>query len=55
VEHPNLAQWNLLADEVYVNLNMLHATMIHWIGRHINTHIITMHNGRQRNGDVKFL
>jgi hypothetical protein len=56
MEHPNLAQGDLLVDEVYVDLNMHRAMVMHWIGYHIyNTHIITLQNDHRKNGDVKFL
>jgi len=41
MEHPNLSQSNLLTDEVNIYLNMIHATMMNWIGSHVdNTNII---------------
>jgi hypothetical protein len=34
--NPNFAKRNLLSNEVYVDLNMLGATMLHWIGQHVD-------------------
>jgi hypothetical protein len=32
MENPNFAKRNLLSKEVYVDLNTLGATMLHWVG-----------------------
>jgi hypothetical protein len=36
VKHTYLAKSDLLSDEVNIQLNMLRATMMNWIGRHVN-------------------
>jgi hypothetical protein len=36
VKHTYLAKGDLLSDEVNIQLNMLRATMMNWIGRHVN-------------------
>jgi hypothetical protein len=36
MEHPDLSQSNLLMDEVNVDLNMLHATMMDRVGGHVD-------------------
>lgn len=49
MEHPNLSQRTLLTDEVDANLNMLHATMMYGVGRHVDsTHIVAVDNRHQR-------
>ena len=60
MEHPNLSQSNLLTDEVniYLNmhLNMLRATMMNWIGSHVDsTNIIAEEDRRRRDGCVELL
>jgi hypothetical protein len=36
VKHTYLAKSDLLSDEVNIQLNMLCATMMNWIDRHVN-------------------
>jgi hypothetical protein len=56
MEHPNLSQSNLLADEVNVDLDVLRATMVDRISDHIDSaNIVTVHNGRKGNGRMELL
>ena len=56
MEHPNLSQSNLLTDEVNIYLNMLRATMMNWIGGHVDsTDIVALDNRRRRDGYVELL
>ena len=56
MEHPNLSQSNLLTDEVNIYLNMLRATMMNWIGGHVDsTNIVAVDDRRQRDGFVELL
>jgi hypothetical protein len=41
---------------VDANINMLHATMMYGVGRHVdNTHIVAVDNRHQRDRDAKLL
>jgi hypothetical protein len=56
MEHPNLSQSNLLTDEVNIYLNMLRATMMNWIGDHVDsTNIVAVDDRRRRDGCVELL
>ena len=56
MEHPNLSQSNLLTDEVNIYLNMLRATMMNWIGSHVDsTNIIAEDDRRRRDGCMELL
>jgi hypothetical protein len=37
MENMNLAQCNLLPNEMYINLNMLGPPMLYWIAGHVNS------------------
>lgn len=53
---PNLVESGLLADEVNVYLDMLSASVMNWIRRHlVNTHIVTINDSRTGNQDVELL
>ena len=56
MEHPNLSQSNLVADEVNVDLDVLRATMVDKISGHIdNANIVIVNDGRRGNGRVELL
>jgi len=56
MEHPNLSQSNLLPNEMNIYLNMLRATMMNWIGGHVDsTNIIAEDDRRRRDGCVELL
>jgi hypothetical protein len=56
MEHPNLSQSNLLTDEVNIYLNMLRATMMNWIGGHVDsTNIVAVDDRRRSDGCVELL
>jgi hypothetical protein len=56
MEDPNLSQSHLLTDEVDVDLDVLRAAMMNWVGCHVDsTNIVSKNNSRRRNRDVKFL
>ena len=47
MEHPDLSQRNLVTDEVNVNLNMLRAAMMNWVGGHVDrTDVVAVYNRR---------
>jgi len=50
-KNTNFSQGDLLADEVDVNLNMLHLSMMNRIGCHIDSTNIFTINKCQRNGN----
>jgi hypothetical protein len=37
MENTNLAQCNLLPNEMYINLNVLSPPMLYWIAGHVNS------------------
>ena len=54
MEDMDLPQSN--ADEVNVNLDVLRATMMNWIGCHVDcTNVVAIDNSHQRNRDMKLL
>ena len=56
MEHPNLSQGNLVADEVNVNLDVLRATMEDMISSHIDSpNIVAVHDGRRSNRCMELL
>jgi len=56
MEHLNLSQSNLLTDKVNIYLNMLRATMMNWIGGHVDsTDIVSVDDRRRRDGCVELL
>jgi hypothetical protein len=56
MQYSDLAQSDLLADKVNVNLDMLGAPVMNWIGRHVDcTHIVAINDNRMSNRDVKLL
>ena len=56
MKHPDLSQSNLLMDEVNIYLNMLRATMMNWIGSHVDsTDIVAVDDRRRRDGCMKLL
>jgi hypothetical protein len=56
MEHPDLSQGNLLTDEVNVNLNMLHATMMDRVSGHVDsTDIVAVDDHRRRDGCMELL
>ena len=56
MKDPNLAQGDLLMDEVNINLNVLCATMMNEIGCHVDSaDIVVVDNRRRSNGDVELL
>jgi hypothetical protein len=56
MEDLNLSQGNLVVDEVNVNLDVLHATMVDKITSHIdNANIVTVHDGRRSNTCMELL
>ena len=56
MKDPNLAQGDLLTDEVDINLNVLRASVINWIGCHVdNADIVTVDNHRRSNGNIELL
>jgi hypothetical protein len=56
MEHLNLSQSNLVADEVNVDLDVLRVTMVDRISGHIDgDNIVTIHGGRKGIGRVKLL
>ena len=51
-----MSQGHLLVDKVGVNLNMLRALVVDWVGCHIdNAHIVTVDNRRRGKRDMKLL
>jgi len=53
MEHSNLSQGNLVADEVNVDLDVLRVKMVDRISGHIgNTNIVTVHDGCRTHGAV---
>ena len=56
MEHPNLSQSNLIADEVNVDLDVLRAMMVDRISGHIDSaNIVRVHDGHRGNGRVELL
>jgi len=56
MEHPNLSQGNLVADEVNVGLDVLRETMVDMISSHIDSaNIVAVHDGRRSNRCVELL
>ena len=56
MEHLDLSQNNLLTDEVNVYLNMLHATMVDWVGGHVDsTDVVAVYDHRRRDGCMELL
>jgi hypothetical protein len=53
MEHPNLSQGNLIADEVNIDLDVLHVTIVDRISGHTNgTNIVTVHEVTEAMGSV---
>jgi len=56
VEHPDLSQGHFVTDEVNVYLDVLRATMVNWIGSHVDSaDIVTVDNRRRRDGRMELL
>jgi hypothetical protein len=56
MQYADLAQSDLLADKVNVNLDMLGASMMNRICRHVDcTHIVPLNDSRTSNRDVELL
>jgi hypothetical protein len=56
MEHPNLTQGHLVADKVNINLDMLRATMMNRISRHIHsTDVVAVDDRRRRQGRMELL
>jgi len=56
MEHPNLSQGNLVANEVNVGLDVLRETMVDMISSHIDSaNIVAIHDGRRNNRCVELL
>ena len=56
MKDPNLAQGDLLMDEVNINLNVFRATMMNGIGCHVdNDDIVAVDNRRRSNGNMELL
>ena len=56
MKDPNLAQGDLLTDEVNVNLTVLRATMMNGVGCHVDSaDIVTVDNRRRRDGRMELL
>ena len=56
MKDPNLAQGDLLTDEVNINLNVLRATMMNGIGCHVDSaDIVAVDNRRRSNGNMELL
>ena len=56
MKNSELPQGDLLTDEVDVNLDVLRATMMDWVGGHIDsTHIVAVDYRGERNRNVQLL
>jgi len=56
MKNQNLSQGDLLTDEVNINLNVLHATMMNGIGCHVDSaDIVAVDNRRRSNGNMELL
>jgi hypothetical protein len=56
MQYADLAQSDILADKVNINLDMLGAPMMNRIGRHVDcTHIVAINDSRTSNRDVELL
>ena len=56
MKNSELPQGDLLTNEVDVNLDVLRATMMDWVGGHIDsTHIVAVDYRGERNRDVQLL
>jgi hypothetical protein len=55
VQNANLPNGDLVTYEVEINLNMLHALMLNWVGRQVdNTDIVTIDKCAVRHRGVQF-
>ena len=56
MKNSKLAQSDLLADEVDVDLDVFHAAVVDGVGSHVDgAHIVAVDNRRKRDRDVEFL
>jgi hypothetical protein len=56
MKNPKLSQGHLLTNEVNVDLDMLRASVVNRVRRHVDgTHIVTKDNRGRGEGNMKFL
>jgi hypothetical protein len=55
MKYPELSQSDLLANEMYVDLDMLRAAMVDEVGSHVDgAHIVTVDNRHKRSSTQIF-